>query len=113
MTQRITLTILLTTWVVLMLGEAGAYYTARQNLFLLFDDNVVTRAITSLETELNGGKLFLATDDAYARIEPITVLAPGQQLAGKPQAALIRQDFERGSNGRRVRVIGLEITVTP
>ena len=35
MTTRITLAILLTTWIVLMIGEAAAYLTARQILLVV------------------------------------------------------------------------------
>src|SRR4051812_2835070 len=96
MTTRITLTILLTTWVVLLLGEAGAFYTARQILFMLFDANMVTRTITSLETELAGGRPFLPPGDEYIREEPIAETTSGRPLASKPQAALVKKTFEYG-----------------
>src|SRR3954469_19582913 len=49
MTTRITLAILLTTWIVLMIGEAAAYLTARQILLVVWDDSLMTRAALPLE----------------------------------------------------------------
>ena len=40
MTTRITLAILLTTWVVLIVGEAAAFLTARATLVALLDSDV-------------------------------------------------------------------------
>ena len=42
MTTRITLAILLTTWVILIVGETAAFLTARQSLLQLFDDTIIT-----------------------------------------------------------------------
>src|SRR2546421_3033901 len=49
MTTRITLAILLTTWVVLIVGEAAAFLTARQSLLALLDDSLITRSLRILE----------------------------------------------------------------
>src|SRR5215216_5675191 len=49
MTTRITLAILLTTWVVLIVGETAAFLTARQSLLYLLDDTLITRATRVLE----------------------------------------------------------------
>jgi signal transduction histidine kinase len=44
MSTRITLSILLTTWIILIVGEAAAYFLARQSLIALLDDALITRA---------------------------------------------------------------------
>src|SRR6185503_19285824 len=49
MTTRITLAILLTTWVILIVGETAAFLTARASLLALLDDTLLTRATRILE----------------------------------------------------------------
>src|SRR5689334_24827949 len=49
MTTRITLAILLTTWLVLIVGETAAFFIARQSLLRLLDDSIRTRATRTLE----------------------------------------------------------------
>ena len=52
MTTRITLAILLTTWVILIIGETAAFLTARQSLLALLDDTIITRANRLLDEYL-------------------------------------------------------------
>jgi two-component system OmpR family sensor kinase len=49
MTTRITLSILLTTWAILVVGQTAAFLTARASLLALLDDTLITRATRALE----------------------------------------------------------------
>ena len=49
MTTRITLSILLTTWIILIIGQTAAFLTARQSLLALLDDTLITRATRALD----------------------------------------------------------------
>src|SRR5437899_897019 len=87
MTTRITLTILLTTWIVLIVGETAAFYTARQSLFSLFDDNLITRASSTLEIETAnapGERPSITEDDHYQIRE-----SSGKVVAESKQGGLI------------------------
>ena len=64
MTSRIALAILLTTWIVLIIGETAAFYTARQSLLRLLDDSLITRATGALEMVVATQQKRRPTDDA-------------------------------------------------
>src|SRR4051794_4041421 len=115
MTTRITLTILLTTWVVLIVGETAAFYTARQSLLALMDDNMITRAESTLEIETSSAPASDTTipqGDSYeirnangdlvmqTTVRETTGLRPELEWTTHPT-------FETGSGGKRLRVLGL------
>src|SRR5256885_14357201 len=123
MTTRITLTILLTTWVVLMVGEAAAFLTARQIILTVWDDTLTTRATRTLEEHVNareGNALtaFVPPGDAFEiRDEKGGVVAksgPSNVPSHRPastRSVLVPapSTFALDPAGHRVRIITLEL----
>lgn len=92
MSTRITLSILLTTWLILVVGQAAAFWTARASLLALLDDTLITRATRALEAathasagagDAHGGGT--ATADGAA---PTGFTAAGSTTAGSATAAV-------------------------
>src|SRR5215218_5897019 len=90
MTTRITLAILLTTWVILIVGETAAFLTARSSLLALLDDTLITRASALLETSVGPERaersdrsvVTVPRGDEYRiEVDPVPASAPGD---GKP-----------------------------
>lgn len=112
MTTRITLAILLTTWVVLIIGETAAFYTARQSLLELFDDNLITRAAGTLEIETVGAKgdaSSMPDDDSYqirnAAGELLSQSATDRH--GGIQKELTMISFGKDAEGKTIRTVEL------
>jgi signal transduction histidine kinase len=112
MTARITLAILLTTWVVLIVGETAAFLTARQILLVVFDDTIESRARALLLSHMAEGD------------EPIAALQQGDHFVirdenGTPlptptthhfvQTPRLKAAFEDDPAGHPVRTITLEL----
>jgi signal transduction histidine kinase len=117
MTTRITLAILLTTWVVLIVGETAAFLTARQSLLALLDDTLLTRATRILEESAE-----TPAPDAFSTAPPGDRYeirdAQGAVIARtatehKPniRPTLTSKSFEVDPSGRRVRTITLKTMI--
>jgi signal transduction histidine kinase len=109
MTTRITLAILLTTWVVLIIGEAAAFFTARQILLALLDDTIITRATAVVQ----GEPLNLPSGDQYqirGGVEGTTTTQPVGR-GGWIRPTLVRSEFVTTPEGHRFRTIELKVPV--
>src|SRR5829696_8496344 len=116
MTTRITLAILLTTWVILAVGETAAFLTARSRLLQLFDDTIITRAARLAEiragtgdpdapASVPDGDRFEIRDDRNA------VVASGRGATQQPNKTLLQAFFEKDANGKRVRTVTVRVLV--
>src|SRR5688500_1091735 len=108
MTTRITLAILLTTWVILIVGETAAFLTARTRLLQLFDDTLITRAARLAELRAGArdpdapasvphGDRFEIRDEANQLIDA------GVGTTQQPNKTVLAANFERDASGKRVR----------
>ena len=117
MTTRITLAILLTTWVVLLIGEAAAFFTARQALLALLDDTIITRASRLVETTVGPSSpdlpAHIPRGDVYEiRNELGAVVAASEaDQPARLTPSLIRREFAITPEGKRVRTIGLRMLI--
>ena len=99
MTTRITLAILLTTWVVLIVGETAAFFIARASLLALLDDTIWTRATRILEesAETPAPDSFSTSppDDQYEIRDAQGVVVDRTNPEHKPniRPSLIRKEF--------------------
>ena len=116
MTTRITLAILLTTWVILIVGETAAFLTARTRLLQLFDDTLITRAARL--AEIRGGT---RDPDAPASVphgdrfeirdDKAAVVASGVGTTQQPNKTVLAANFETDASGRRVRTVVVRVLV--
>ncbi len=116
MTNRIALAILLTTWIVLIVGETAAFYTARQSLLRLLDDNLITRATGALEMEIASNRsveqLLTRGDHYEIRVgtNPTTKIAQSGPDVGVGLMPMVtRAVFDTGPDGRPRRTIELRL----
>ena len=116
MTTRITLSILLTTWVILIVGEAAAFFTARQSLIALLDDTLITRAAHVLETSVTpaalqgAGPMIPSGDEFTIRDEQsaATVASRTADSVGPSfRPTLIYRGFRTRADGTNERAITL------
>jgi signal transduction histidine kinase len=113
MTTRITLAILLTTWVVLIIGEAGAFVIARQSLTVVLDDALITRANNMLEKQVREAQADGMTNpmgDHYIIRDETTgaELAQSEPRTHPPlHPVVISRHFASGIDGERVREVTL------
>ena len=118
MTTRITLSILLTTWVILIVGQAAAFLTARASLLALLDDTIITRASALLESSLGPERstpqiVQVPRGDEY-RIEVDEASLPAADDAsntGPRPRATYQKEFEKLADGKTVRSITIRTTV--
>ena len=116
MTTRITLAILLTTWVILIVGETAAFLTARSRLLQLFDDTLITRAARL--AEIRGGT---RDPDAPANVphgdrfeirdEGNAVIETGVGTTQQPNKTVLAANFDVDPTGRRVRTVTVRVLV--
>src|SRR5688500_1948559 len=116
MTTRITLAILLTTWVVLIVGETAAFWIAPQSRLVIFDDSITTRAIRVLEERFDkqpnekprawGGDQFqIHGPDNQIVTQPL-------EGARAPQYTIVRKPrFETTEDGKRFRSVDVRTYV--
>src|SRR5438094_318082 len=112
MTTRITLAILLTTWVVLIVGETAAFLTARQSLLALLDDTLITRANAALQASvggLNPEEPTVPHGDRYEIRSNEGVVVSESKGEGHVdlRPTLTKKAFETTSDGVRMRTIEL------
>src|SRR6266480_4673935 len=113
MTTRITLAILLTTWVVLIIGETAAFIIARQSLTAVLDDTIITRASHTLEqqvTEIKTGDMSNPPGDRFV----IRDEKSGKELAhSEPRTRpllkpyLVERRFTVSPEGENIRELTL------
>ena len=107
MTTRITLAILLTTWVILIVGETAAFLTARSSLLALLDDTLLTRATRileeSAETPAPDSYSTSPPDDQYEIRDVQGVVIDRTSPEHKPniRPALIHKEFFTDAKGVR------------
>ena len=110
MTTRITLAILLTTWIVLLIGEAAAFFTAREILLKLLDDTIISRASGVVNTMPNetvpaGDRYQIRRPDGQIKTEP-----KERKVGLRP--TLVRSEFQTTAGGHRFRTIELKVPVS-
>ena len=116
MTTRITLAILLTTWVILIVGETAAFLTARVSLLALLDDTLLTRATRILEesAETPAPDAFSTAppNDQYEIRDAQGVVIDRTSPEHKPniRPALIHKEFFTDAKGVRRRSVTLRTT---
>jgi signal transduction histidine kinase len=118
MTTRITLAILLTTWLVLIVGQTAAFLTARASLLALLDDTLITRANRLLDHGIAGAKPGeepgIPVGDRYeiktSAGQVVESIKGERQPTVRP--TLTKLAFETLPDGVRVRTIELRIFIT-
>ena len=115
MTTRITLAILLTTWLVLVVGETAAFFTARQIMLALFDDTLITRATRVLEEKIEAGtseqySTAVPGDQFDIRYETGEVIAQ-TDATHRPilRPTVTSAEFGTDRSGNRIRLITLRM----
>src|SRR5687767_7507826 len=109
MTTRITLAILLTTWAILIVGQTGAFLTARSSLLALLDHAMITRAVSvdapgaDAVISLPQGEVYQIDVDEQAA--SATTAIADQSTFAPPRPALVGKSFETRSDGRRARTV--------
>jgi heavy metal sensor kinase len=117
MTTRITLAILLTTWVVLIVGETAAFLTARSSLLALLDDTLRTRATRILEESAETPKSdpfsTAPPGDRYEIRDAQGAVVARTATEHKPnlRPTVIRKEFETDAKGIRRRTMTLRTMV--
>lgn len=117
MTTRITLAILVTTWLILIVGETAAFLTARQSLLAMLDDIIITRATRLVETSVGP-----AAQDTIAYVPQGDTFEIRNELGGVVAASageeparyvpqIIRKEFQTLPDGTRVRTIALRMII--
>ena len=118
MTTRITLAILLTTWLVLIVGQTAAFLTARASLLALLDDTLITRANRLLDHGIAGAKPGeepgIPVGDRYeiktSAGQVVESIKGERQPTVRP--TLTKLTFETLPDGVRVRTIELRIFIS-
>src|SRR5688500_7740262 len=120
MTTRITLAILLTTWVILIIGETAAFLTARQSLLALLDGTIISRATGQVESLVGSappadrparvpqGDRFEIRDDQGNLI----AASAADPSAARVRPSLTRSEFATAPDGTRMRTIALRMLVS-
>jgi heavy metal sensor kinase len=115
MTARITLAILLTTWVVLIVGETAAFLTARQILLVVFDDTIESRAkpllLSHAVTQDETRGFALPSGDRYEIRDrqgvPIAAGPTTRDTSIRP--VTVKAVFEEDPAGHPIRTITMEL----
>jgi signal transduction histidine kinase len=116
MTNRITLAILLTTWMILIVGETAAFLTARTQLLRLWDDTIATRAARLAEIRAGSrdpdapanvpeGDRFEIRDEANALVET------GVGASKQPRISIVDAAFDTSDNGKRFRKVTVKVFI--
>ena len=116
MTTRITLSILLTTWVILIIGQTAAFLTARSRLLELLDDTIATRAARLAEiragtrdpdapVNVPEGDHFEIRDDKNAVVES------GVGSSKQPRITILRAGFTQDASGNRFRTVTASVNI--
>ena len=118
MTTRITLAILLTTWAILIVGQAAAFLTARANLLALLDDTIVTRAarVAEISAGSSGGDerapVNVPVGDRFeVRNDRGAVVEAGTGASHPPVKTILAASFETDANGTRFRTVTVRVNV--
>jgi signal transduction histidine kinase len=118
MTTRITLAILLTTWLVLIVGQTAAFLTARASLLALLDDTLITRANRLLDHGIAGEKPGeepgIPVGDRYEIKTSAGQIVESVKGERQPtvRPTLTKLAFETLPDGVRVRTIELRIFIS-
>jgi signal transduction histidine kinase len=116
MTTRITLAILLTTWVILAVGQTAAFLTARSRLLVLLDDTIATRAARLAEMRAGSrdpdapvnvpeGDRFEIRDEHNALVES------GVGTSQQPRITLLQAAFTNDVSGKRFRTVTVRVII--
>ena len=114
MTTRITLAILLTTWVILIVGETAAFLTARQSLLALLDDTIISRATRLADVAAGPDKPARVPqgDRFEVRDEHGNLIAASESdQPPRLRPSLTRSEFVTTPDGKRMRTIALRVLV--
>jgi len=115
MTTRITLAILLTTWVILIVGQTAAFLTARARLLSLHDDTIATRAARL--AELSGSRnpetpIDIPEGDRFEiRDERNAIIDSGVGKSKQPRISVLQAGFETDARGKRFRTVTVRVNV--
>jgi two-component system OmpR family sensor kinase len=116
MTTRITLAILLTTWVILIVGETAAFLTARERLLQLFDDTIITRAAGLAEitagSRNSDAQVNVPVGDWFEIHDANNVtVARGAGTRQQATKTVTQREFQTDANGKRFRTITVLVTL--
>ncbi len=84
MTTRITVAILLVTWTILVIGDAAAFFAARETLVAMLDDSLLARATPLLDSVLN------------PRLPIDSLVPPGDTCEIRDSSNYVTQSFRAG-----------------
>src|SRR5437773_833643 len=115
MTTRITLAILLTTWVILIIGETAAFFSARDSLLRLLDNTLITRAQNLLDARISSdskGEEHIPPGDRYQIRDDAGHVASHGEGHHTPAPELTKNEFERDASGVRWRTVELRTFAT-
>src|SRR4029434_8111028 len=111
MTTRITLAILLTTWVILIVGETAAFLTARSRRLDLLHDTIATRAARLAEMRAGSrdpdAPVNVPEGDRFEIRDEKNALVDSGVGASKPppRITLLQAAFTNDASGKRFRTV--------
>jgi signal transduction histidine kinase len=116
MTTRITLAILLTTWVILIVGQGAAFLTARTQLLRLWDDTIATRAARLAEIRAGSrdpdAPVNVPEGDRFeVRNEVNAVVESGVGTSQQPRITIVDAGFDTSDRGKRVRKVTVKVFI--
>ncbi|MEA2709298.1 MAG: two-component system, OmpR family, heavy metal sensor histidine kinase CusS [Phycisphaerales bacterium] len=117
MTTRITLAILLTTWVILIVGQTAAFLTARSRLLALLDDTIITRAAGLAEQSAGSSRdpdapVNVPLGDRFEiRDAKSAIVDGGVGTTVQPRKSLLQAEFQTDANGKRFRTVTVRVSV--
>jgi signal transduction histidine kinase len=117
MTTRITLAILLTTWVILIVGETAAFLTARSRLLELLDDTIATRAARLAEMRAGSrdpdAPVNVPEGDRFEIRDEKNALVDSGVGASKPppRITLLQAAFTNDASGKRFRTVTVRVNI--